>query len=42
MRSSNILKRKVEENGIPNHSSKIPADEVKFGSGTGWFGSQIA
>ena len=31
----------ADENGILNHPSKIPSEEAKFGSGTGWFESKI-
>ena len=31
----------ADENGITNYSSKIPSEEVRFGSETGWFGSYI-
>ena len=32
--SRTCVKENVEENGIPNHPSEIPSEEVNFGSRT--------
>ena len=38
-RNRTCVKERVEENGIPNHPSNRPAEEVNVGSGTWWAGS---